>query len=1492
MFDVGKFFNDIGSGFSSGISNFLSPKKKREDQITPQVQPQVRQLPAINGIQRPTVAPVQQAETTVAPVDFSNRQVTPQTPIAMQTPAQQVRVIKPVQPNTVPDTRPLPTQVPNDAFSQGNQALAAESSVKDIGNYYKSDADKLRAEMTKPNPDKATIQGLTQSLNNRKTELASTADIPNTVPTPVFRQGSINAGIQTNQSAKDIGNKTGLSEQEVQSYIDSRNPGYQAKNPIQQAEDLVGGIVKGAAGIVTKPFATAMVNENDASAKIKDINQRYQSGQISFDRLKQEFNDNFGNVIGTATKFDPQLGIAKANPLEQAVSFGQQFAQQGVDTAGVIPVTRGIMTGKDALVLAAKELGEGATSQQIYTQAAKHIAVNQAKQASVFGTATTANDVVQGNPITPESVVANYAAPAALGTAAELGAAGTGLKRIIKSGETSAILPENVPTQKTNPTIPEILPGIENLITPAKNGVVQQLKKGFVEADQPIIDELRNIEKQTGQKGLVDKFIYNSNVQRGSNAVANVDLGNSSNIHEAIAGLSKKDYQDFSKYANARTELASASENTPLSQPRENLQAIVDQGNPVHDARFTALNAHYKELADTAHKAGLISDEQLANYKANDNYVRIQRDMGDLLPGHTGPSNSYSLGSTVMDQRRKGSSKDILPAGETAANYTQQIYREAAKNKTSTHLLDTLTKYGLAEKLDSAAAARHQNVSKLLRNGEVEHYKVSPSIKEAIDNINPYHMNVVMQILSAPGRVLRAGVTGLNPVFIARNLVKDQVGTAINSEKLAATHNPKSFFSGLFNATSDAVGLNNDPLYQDFLRHYGDTTSYDLTRNLKSTKQVVDRIRGGRKVGVIQAIKSPIRSAENIASITEKSTRFQNYRGAYKTAVAQGLSPEDASEKAAMAAWQNSVDFSRAGTWGRTINTVIPYWNPATQGVRQMARTFQKHPIKSSLTGTALIGVPIAASTTWNLSNPDTAAIYNNIPEYEKDNNIILIPPGTKQNQDGSYDIIKIPLPPGYKDAFMPIRRSIEAYASAKPLDFSKVASDILQTVGGPVSVQSPGALAGSFIPQAVKPIIQQYANQDLFTGAPIVPDYMQNATDAQGNPIPESKKAYPHSSGSADLLGGLTGTSPVRIEKAIKDIGGTVGLQGLNAVDTGLAKVGIIPKENIGGQSVATGLKKSFGSAQGIDNANKSAGAKYFDSVTAATKGLTQNEQAAFTSLHPAQKNFLGDQIYDTDTTYNPAARLDVYNRYPKVFAADKQLDQKNRDAGQPGNPLFDLTPAQVKKVLEKDNLPPGAKDPELSNLYNQSWYSDYAVNKSNFFKAIQDNQSKDLATAQKSGDTKKTDSITASMDKFKSSSNPYPNTSPELQKTMDTYSALPKGNGSRSTWIKSNPKDWAAMQGQFAAVDDWQNKQRGERGLAATEGAQGQANGFASTSGSSSYSKSGGSSGSKTAGITNASFGKTGASPTIKITKGKVVAIKKKAKAAAPKSVKIKKT
>jgi hypothetical protein len=274
-------------------------------------------------------------------------------------------------------------------------------------------------------------------------------------------------------------------------------------------------------------------------------------------------------------------------------------------------------------------------------------------------------------------------------------------------------------------------------------------------------------------------------------------------------------------------------------------------------------------------------------------------------------------------------------------------------------------------------------------------------------------------------------------------------------------------------------------------------------------------------------------------------------------------------------------------------------------------------------------------------------------------------------------------------------------------------------------------------------------------------------------------------------------------VEKFIKDTTGTVGMNALHSLDKQLSAIGVTPKDRIGGQSISQGFKKSFGQAQGIENSNASAGSKYYANTNKVTANLTGNEKSAFDVLHPSKTNFLGEDIFDEKKRISAYTKASSYLQYPKVWEADKKLNELQKQAGNPSNPLYELPEDQARRVLLKATLPPGAKDPELSNLYQQEWYQDYKIKTDKYYQDIAESLAKEGKTIPKSD-------------------NPYPTASPELQKAMDTYSALPKGTGARSNWIRANQSTFNAMTQQWAANDAWQNKERVAMGLSPIDNTQ----------------------------------------------------------------------
>lgn len=938
-----------------------------------------------------------------------------------------------------------------------------------------------------------------------------------------------------------------------------------------------------------------------------------------------------------------------------------------------------------------------------------------------------------------------------------------------------------------------------------ENGLRTQTSTAFLDKDMPLIKVLKRMEKATGKTGLVDRFLMDSGLQSRANSLANYKMATSEELKAAMQGLGRRQLKEFNEYAGARAELTMANRNMKTSRPIDQLQKIVDDMGEEYGERFTNLNKFYKERAKDLYDAGIIDKAKYKQFTESDDYIRIQRDFDELVGRSSGTGNSYSFGKSLTSFKRKGSERELLPTDQVTFEYTQQIQKEIQRNRTSSNLIDTLSEFGMTRKLTTKEAV-NKNTIKRVVNGKVEIFEVDPILKEVIDNIRPYSLNGLERIIGAPARVFRAGTTALSAPFSAANYLRDQAGSAINSTDVMATHisHPQNIFTGLWEAGKDfGIGNNNDDMWKKFIAHAGDTTQYDLTRNVRDTRMLSRELRNGQAGRAANAILHPIRTLEDLNSITEKATRFQNFKGMYKKTLDETGDEDMAMQKATIAAWQNSVDFNRAGTIGRFFNLLIPYFNASIQGTRQMGRAFTRSKTAAVATTAKAIGIagmPLYAATAWNLSDPERKEVYNNLDDYEKENNVIFVMPWTNQDSSGSYDVLKFPLPPGYNKIVGPGRRAMESFANKEPQDFTAMAGDLIQSMAGPVQVDSPGQALASITPQGLKPSIQQGANKDFFTDKPIVQDFIDKATDADGNPIAEELKATDYTSGTASLIGKKIGQSPIRVEKFLKDTFGSVGQYTTNASDqvlagkipvvTSLTGVGtglkVVPEERIGGKNPLEDITRRFTKASGKENFQATEGSKYYRDVQEVFKGRTGNSVNRWEAAHPSKTNFLGDEI-NQKSIVSGGVKAGLYLEDPEVFDMDKQLDAKARKRGKPGNPLFDLDANQRQTILSmqaQKNFNPGDKA-QIDVIEKQNpWIKDYTKAQSAFYDKIKADRDKSNAAKRAKGEE-----VTDTATDRDPNGIPRPEPSDEINRLFEVAGQI-TDKKMKSDFYKQNPQ------------------------------------------------------------------------------------------------------
>lgn len=365
--------------------------------------------------------------------------------------------------------------------------------------------------------------------------------------------------------------------------------------------------------------------------------------------------------------------------------------------------------------------------------------------------------------------------------------------------------------------------------------------------------------------------------------------------------------------------------------------------------------------------------------------------------------------------------------------------------------------------------------------------------------------------------------------------------------------------------------------------------------------------------------------------------------------------------------------------------------------------------------------------------------------ENDKDKAIINI---------GNGDVIKVPILPSVATIPRAILR-----ISGKGIEgnFQGAAKDAFQ----------------SFSSMLVKPIADVINNSDYF-----------------GNPIyNEADTTTEKLQASAKYL------AKANLPALLKSAGDTkVGNELLNKIGLGTPENKFQQKSALQIASEALELPFRFSTQEKIQKQYKAQ--EWKKDIATIQKDLSEEDKKAWEVLHPPKTNSFGEEMFDENKRLSKYTRAGIYLNNPNVLEADRKLNQLMVQKGNPSNPLFELPTPLLTKVLLKEALPPGSKDPQLSALYKEEWFQDYQKARSDYYEQVKANMAKQGKELLKS-------------------TNPYPTTPPELQKVMDYYSSLPKGTGARSKWIKANPGLWQQMTAQWQQVDAWENKERVAIGL-----------------------------------------------------------------------------
>ena len=556
---------------------------------------------------------------------------------------------------------------------------------------------------------------------------------------------------------------------------------------------------------------------------------------------------------------------------------------------------------------------------------------------------------------------------------------------------------------------------------------------------------------------------------------------------------------------------------------------------------------------------GLVNEDQYSQIKAmNEDYVPFYR----VMEG--GENKQGGSGKTMADlwnpvKRMKGSTRDIADPLESILKNTYTFINLAERNRVGQVLADqaeasegsapwveavppkmqptavpletikkTLKDVGVdIEALDPKAfetvatiftpvlkGSPQENILSVFRDGKRKLYQIDKTLYRAMQALDAESANMVVDILSKPARILRAGATSLSPDFLSRNPFRDAFTAFMQSRN--GFKPGVDTFRGLF----EVVKGRGDPesLYAEWLRAGGDQAALVSMDRTTLQQNLNDLLASPMKM----AVRHPVEALRIFSEYGELATRLGEYRLARKA----GKSPAES----AFDARDSTLDFARVGASTRALNMIVAFWNASVQGTDRFVQVHRDNPKQTIIRGT--VGMTIPTIILYGLNHDDDD--WNELPRWQRDFFWMIPTKGTPMYEHTRF----IPVPKPFLWGML--------YATAPERIMDWIKTKDASAFDGLAKSVKESALP-NFIPTAMVWAMEWWANKSLFTGRPVVPQHLENLP-AQHQALPwtsEFSKGMSKLFAEADIE-----VSPIKLDQAIFSVTAGAGRTALKAID------------------------------------------------------------------------------------------------------------------------------------------------------------------------------------------------------------------------------------------------------------------------------------------------------------------------------------------------------
>lgn len=552
-------------------------------------------------------------------------------------------------------------------------------------------------------------------------------------------------------------------------------------------------------------------------------------------------------------------------------------------------------------------------------------------------------------------------------------------------------------------------------------------------------------------------------------------------------------------------------------------QEAYDRNPALWDAGEARLREINKSILDIGESAGVLNPSTRASWERH-HYVPFFRVVSDWNDGEVEnlfPKSGIKIGKIHM---LKGSSKRMGDPLANLVNSYSYLLHQSLRNISRVKAMNSLNSFGLIDR--TGPQDRGKNVVDIRIDGKSQFFKVLDRYAfDAIMDIDQITGGKFSNFFRLPKKWLTWGVT-MNPAFRVANFIRDSIHTSFMDKDFKPWHSLAGAYHAWFNT--------------DWMREYRATGgsfsgAYHQRDVIQGTEKSIEKLK--KRLHHKTQNWHPAKLSqlwERVGEASENAARV----GLYIQKRKQGKSEIEAGYTS-----KDLLDFHRSGksTLLRHLASSIPFLNARLQGLYRVGRAGWGKGVKSFLFRGALLASIAGLLHIWNDDDPR----YKELPNDER------------------YSYFHMWDVPGLGHVRIPIPFEVGIIFGTAPVVFGQyLANEIGNKELWDYIKFSVNDTLRMDVPQWVKPWMQQYANRDYYTGAPIVPRSQERVEpELQYGPrTTEVTKEVSKAIRNVPLPDEFK--SPRRMEKLVQDYFSWVGYTSMAMANIGLRFIKDYPSD------------------------------------------------------------------------------------------------------------------------------------------------------------------------------------------------------------------------------------------------------------------------------------------------------------------------------------------